>query len=142
MHTLSLILGLCLVTGSLGGHGHASNIDHDSPEARELFLLADIDHDYMLSTTELHSVFLEFDMNNDTIVTSDEFLADWMARKLGDSIEAVVLFHHLDVDRDGVIHEDTDLPWIIHFFDRDHDGVISQAEFVVQWIKIMISTPS
>ncbi|XP_069120905.1 uncharacterized protein [Argopecten irradians] len=142
MQPLSLIIGLCLVTGSLAAHSHGSNLNHDSPEARELFLLADLDHDYMLSTAELHGVFLDFDMNNDTNVTADEFLADWLARKLGDSIEAVVLFHHLDVNHDGVIHESTDLPWIIHFFDRDHDGFISQAEFVVQWVKIMMSTPS
>lgn len=55
---------------------------------------------------------------DDKSVTSDEFLLDWMERHLGSSLEAVILFHHLDVDRNGHI-EDTDIPWILAFFDRN-----------------------
>lgn len=43
---------------------------------------------------------------------------DWQERSLGSSIEAVVLFHHLDVDRNGDI-EERDIPWILAFFDRN-----------------------
>lgn len=55
---------------------------------------------------------------DDKSVTSDEFLLDWMERHLGSSLEAVILFHHLDVDRNGHI-EETDIPWILAFFDRN-----------------------
>lgn len=55
---------------------------------------------------------------DDKSVTSDEFLLGWMERHLGSSLEAVILFHHLDVDRNGHI-EDTDIPWILAFFDRN-----------------------
>jgi len=56
---------------------------------------------------------------DDTKITSDEFIQDWLSRSLGTALEAHTLFHHLDVDRSGYISEDPDLPFIIHFFDRD-----------------------
>ncbi|VDI04004.1 calmodulin [Mytilus galloprovincialis] len=108
----------------------------DSQEARRLFRLADKNHDFQLNPKEMHSVFLDFDLNNDTYIYVDEFINDWLSDNLGTALEAVTLFHHLDVDNSGYISENPDMPYIIHFFDRDLDGHISQAEFVIQWVKI------
>lgn len=55
-------------------------------------------------------------LSDDKSLTSDEFLLDWQERCLGSSLEGVILFHHLDVDRNGHI-EDTDIPWVMNYFD-------------------------
>lgn len=107
-------------------------------EARYVFHLADIDHNYRLSLSEFRHVFFEFDRNHDKSLTSDEFLLDWQERCLGSSLEGVILFHHLDVDRNGHI-EDTDIPWVMNYFDGNLDGVVGQAEFVTTWLKLIRS---
>ncbi|XP_063420106.1 uncharacterized protein LOC134705284 [Mytilus trossulus] len=116
--------------------GNPGTTIEDSEEARHLFHLADKNHDFLLNPDEMHSVFLNFDLNNDTHIYADEFIIDWLSDNLGTALEAVTLFHHLDVDNSGYISKNPDLPYIIHFFDRDLDGHISQAEFVIQWVKI------
>ena len=63
-------------------------------------------------------------LTDDTNVTGDEFLQDWEQRKLGDSMEAMILFHNLDVNRDGHINEAIDLPYIVRFF--DHYGAYAE----------------
>ncbi|XP_063420105.1 uncharacterized protein LOC134705283 [Mytilus trossulus] len=116
--------------------GNPGTTIQDSEEARHLFHLADKNHDFLLNPDEMHSVFLDFDLNNDTHIYVDEFINDWLNDNLGTALEAVTLFHHLDVDNSGYISENPDMPFIMHFFDRDLDGHISQAEFVIQWVKI------
>lgn len=66
-------------------------------------------------TTNL-TLFLTID---DTYIYVDEFINDWLSDNLGTALEAVTLFHHLDVDNSGYISENPDMPYIIHFFDRD-----------------------
>ncbi|XP_052091366.1 uncharacterized protein LOC127728155 [Mytilus californianus] len=116
--------------------GNPGSTVEDSDEARHLFHLADKNLDFLLNPDEMHSVFLDFDLNNDTYIYVDEFINDWLSDNLGTALEAVTIFHHLDVDNSGYISENPDMPFIIHFFDRDLDGHISQAEFVIQWVKI------
>ncbi|XP_062612765.1 insoluble matrix shell protein 5-like [Saccostrea cucullata] len=110
-------------------------------EARWVYHLADHDQNYKLTLLEFQRIFFDFDRNHDKAVTSDEFLVDWRERNLGSPFEAVVLFHHLDVDRNGQI-EERDIPWILAFFDRNLDGYVGQAEFVITWLKLIHSTQS
>ncbi|KAK3087717.1 hypothetical protein FSP39_009562, partial [Pinctada imbricata] len=114
----------------------------DSNEARYVFHLADKNQDYLLDKAEFHQVFYDFDRNNDGDVTSDEFVIDWQERNLGSAVDAVVLFTHLDVDRNGVIH-DADLPWIEKFFDRDLDteGALTQWFTETGSREILLSGP-
>ncbi|XP_022323531.2 uncharacterized protein LOC111124700 [Crassostrea virginica] len=110
-------------------------------EARYIFHLADKDQNYKLTLSELQRIFFDFDRNHDGNVTCDEFLGEWSRRNLGSALEAVILCHHLDVDRNGHIQE-SDVPWIVVFFDRNMDGYVGQAEFVVTWLKLINSPQS
>ena len=56
-------------------------------------------------------------------MTCDEFLGEWSRRNLGSALEAVILCHHLDVDRNGHIQE-SDVPWIVVFFDRNSERLL------------------
>ncbi|XP_034301324.2 insoluble matrix shell protein 5-like [Crassostrea angulata] len=133
---IAFILSCILIGANAGPFPEGSDA-----EARYVFHLADKDGNYSLSLAEFQRIFFDFDRNHDKSVTSDEFLLDWMERHLGSSLEAVILFHHLDVDRNGHI-EDTDIPWILAFFDRNMDGVVGQAEFVITWLKLINSPQS
>ena len=58
---------------------------------------------------------------DDDAVSLDEFTVDWTSRQLGTALDSVILFHHLDVNRDGVINEAIDMPWIEKFFDHNRE---------------------
>ncbi|XP_071111612.1 insoluble matrix shell protein 5-like [Haliotis cracherodii] len=124
-----LAVGLCYPSGHVG----------DSKEARRLFRISDKDGDNILTQAEFHAIFLEFDLDSDHNITSNEFVTDWAIKDLGPPSEAIVLFHNIDVNKDGVITEDVDLPYIFHYFDQDENKSVSEAEFVVQWVKMSVS---
>nr|UYL69037.1 shell matrix protein 5 [Haliotis discus hannai] len=124
-----LAVGLCYPSGHVG----------DSKEARRLYRISDKDGDNNLTQSEFHAIFLEFDLDSDHQITSNEFVTDWAIKDLGPPSEAIVLFHNIDVNKDGVITEDVDLPYIFHYFDQDENKSVSEAEFVVQWVKMSVS---
>ncbi|KAL3870470.1 hypothetical protein ACJMK2_038525, partial [Sinanodonta woodiana] len=55
----------------------------------------------------------------DHIVREDEFLAMFLSRHLGTIQLGSTLFNNLDVNDDSMITEEIDVPFIMHFFDRN-----------------------
>ncbi|KAK3588366.1 hypothetical protein CHS0354_005631 [Potamilus streckersoni] len=147
MKLVTLLLTCAMMHGvrcvPLHGHGHGMSHENvtlfNNPTALELFHLADVNHDHNLTIAELHQTFLTFDINKDHIVREDEFLAMFLSRNLGTLLLGSTLFNNLDVNDDFMITEEIDLPFIMHFFDRDADGHVSELEFEVQWMKISLS---
>lgn len=91
-----------------------------------------------ISKQLLENVIRSFFMSlsDDKSLTSDEFLLDWQERCLGSSLEGVILFHHLDVDRNGHI-EDTDIPWVMNYFDGNCKS-LSFYNFIIVLIRIRV----
>lgn len=91
-----------------------------------------------LQENVIRSLFLS--RSDDKSLTSDEFLLDWQERCLGSSLEGVILFHHLDVDRNGHI-EDTDIPWVMNYFDGNCKS-LSFYHFIIVLIRIRVTYSS
>ncbi|KAL5011715.1 hypothetical protein ScPMuIL_010266 [Solemya velum] len=128
---------ICLVCLMVSTLGHPPQVAQDSDNARRLFQMADQNQNYNLTDAEFHDIFSMFDIDpKDGVVTSHEFVEHWLQRRLGGPMEAVVLFNHLDVNRDGIINGERDLTGLFKMFDRNGDHSISQSEFVIQWVKI------
>lgn len=83
----------------------------------------------------VRSLFMS--LSDDRSLTSDEFLLDWQERCLGSSLEGVILFHHLDVDKNGHI-EDTDIPWVLTYFDRNCKSPPSY-HYIIHLIRIQVT---
>ncbi|KAL4221962.1 hypothetical protein ACF0H5_018013 [Mactra antiquata] len=115
-------------------HGGGGTVD-DSPQARQVFRLSDKNNDTHLVYSEFELVFTDLDTNNDSVVTSDEFLKLWTADHIGMTSQGITLFTNLDVNKDFIIDQ-VDMPYIFMFFDRDQDLRVTEGEFVVQWVKI------
>ncbi|XP_041371096.1 uncharacterized protein LOC121384677 [Gigantopelta aegis] len=121
--------GVCVPNNQIG----------DSVEARNLFHKADLNKDQHIHMDEFIKIFMDFDENGDGVVTTPEFVGEWTFRELGPANEAVVLFYNIDVNKDGKLTRDNDLTFIFNYFDMDFNHELTEAEFVVQWIKLSLA---
>ncbi|XP_060567380.1 uncharacterized protein LOC132726127 isoform X2 [Ruditapes philippinarum] len=131
---LSFTLVFLQVTHGAPIHDNSGTID-DSPQARNIFKLTDRNGNGVLEYSEFEQVFQDFDNDTNGQVTSTEFVDLWVLDNIGEVQQAVAMFLNLDVNDDFVIDQ-TDMPYIFVFFDRNHDNVVSEGEFVIQWVKI------
>ncbi|KAL4218989.1 hypothetical protein ACF0H5_021574 [Mactra antiquata] len=105
----------------------------EGQKAVDLFHAADTNNDDQLTRAELDEIFLMFDRNNDSSVTPDEFVDDWMnVFHLGGLTEAQTLFTRADTNDDGYINIQ-DIPAIFAYFDEDGNGYVDISEFLTQW---------
>ncbi|XP_060071211.1 uncharacterized protein LOC132551119 [Ylistrum balloti] len=112
----------------------------DSPEARELFRLAEQNrtNDGFLTEAEVDDIFTDFDLDMDGDVNEAEFLQVWKDKHLGTPESGMTLFRHADTDQNDVLSRTPDMSRVFYYFDRNQDSRVSQAEFVTVWIEMSL----
>ncbi|XP_046566593.1 uncharacterized protein LOC124275145 [Haliotis rubra] len=114
---------------------HMDQVAVDSKQARTVFRELTLGNTF-LKMQDLERFLNSSDTNGDGQVTSDEFLQTWFQHKVGSLVNAVQFFFNIDINKDNRITDDVDLKYIFGIFDRNDDGVVDEAEFVVQWVKL------
>ncbi|XP_033732420.1 insoluble matrix shell protein 5-like [Pecten maximus] len=134
-----ILLTACAVLCCVFSHPERPALP-DSPEARELFRLAEQNRtsDGFLTKAEVYDVFTDFDINMDGSIDETEFLTVWKAKDLGTPESGMTLFHHADTDRDDVLSITPDMDRVFYYFDRNQDAKVSQAEFVTVWVEMSL----
>ncbi|XP_071096848.1 uncharacterized protein [Haliotis cracherodii] len=114
---------------------HMDQVAVDSKHARKIFEELTRGNN-SIEIDDLKRFLNNSDINGDGQVTSDEFLLTWYQNDIGSLVNAVPFFFKIDVNKDDRITADGDLKYIFEMFDRNDDGVVDEAEFVVQWVKL------
>ncbi|XP_052790750.1 uncharacterized protein LOC128224766 isoform X1 [Mya arenaria] len=138
LKVLVLVAVLISVTGGLSSRGSSGggHVYDDSPQARGLFKDADTDNNEYLTYGEFFNIFRRFDNNSDGEVTSVEFLNEWLNERIGTPEQAMYLFTIIDLNKNLVLHISEEVPSLFVWFDFNSDMMITDGEFVVQWVKI------
>merc|ERR1711970_797556 len=89
-------------------------------------------HDHAMDLTEFKQIWLQFDSNNDGIVSKKEFDDGWKHADYSNKDRAPFFFVEMDRVPDEKLDDD-DWPHMFRLFDENLDNTITSREFSYNW---------